>query len=77
MANAKQCDICGTFYAAHKLSNKLRGYDIRDTAAIIIFDPNPNAEYPGEVEESRKDLETCPECMKCIKAFIASMKKGD
>lgn len=75
MANAKQCDICGAFYAAHKLSNKLRGYDIRDTAAIIIFDPNPNAEYPGEVEESRKDLETCPECMKRIKEFIASMKK--
>ena len=47
MANAKQCDICGAFYAAHKLSNKLRGYDIRDTAAIILFDPDPSADYPG------------------------------
>ncbi len=76
MANAKQCDICGKFYAAHKLSRKLREYDIRDTSAIILFDPNPNADYPGEVEDCKEEMDTCPECMTNIKEFIAAMKEN-
>lgn len=75
MANAKQCDICGDFYAAHKLSKKLRGYDIQDTGMIMLFDPDPNAEYPRDVETCREEMETCPNCMRKIKAFIASMKE--
>lgn len=74
MANAKQCDICGDFYAAHRLSNKLRGYDIRDTAAIILFDPDPNADHPGDLDGIQEALETCPNCIARIKEFIAAMK---
>lgn len=73
MANAKQCDVCGDFYAAHKLSKKLRGYDIRDTAAIILFDPDPDATYPGDLEGIDEGFETCPKCMTKIKNFIADM----
>lgn len=76
MANAKQCDICSKFYAAHKLSKNLRGYGIRDTAAIILFDPDPNANYPGDLDGIEDGLETCPECMRRIKEFIAAMKEN-
>lgn len=76
MANAKKCDICGAFYAAHKLSRKLRDYNIQDTAAIILFDPDPNSNYVGEVEESREAFETCPVCMRKIKTFIDNMKEN-
>lgn len=76
MANAKQCDICGDFYAAHRLSRQLRGCGVEDTAAIVLIDPNPNANYLGEVEEDREQLETCPNCMARIKEFIAAMKEN-
>lgn len=75
MANAKQCDICGKFYAAHKLSKKLRGYGMCDTAVITLFDPDYDANYPGELEDAQVSIETCPECMKRIKEFINSMKE--
>jgi hypothetical protein len=74
MANAKQCDICGKFYAAHKLSKQLRGYGVSDTATITIFDPDPNASYPGEVDQTPETMEACSECIKKIRDFIESMK---
>lgn len=74
MANAKQCDICGDFYAAHRLSNRLIRFDIRDTAAIILFDPDPNADNPGDLDGIQEALETCPKCMARIKEFVAAMK---
>jgi hypothetical protein len=75
MANAKQCDICGKFYAAHKLSKNLRGYGMRDTATVFLYDPDPNAEYPGELEGIEEGFETCCDCMSKIKNYIATMKK--
>ena len=78
MANAKKCDICGTFYAAHKLSKKLRGYDMVDTATITLYNPDPNAEYPGDIDprEINQILEACPECMENIMEFISAMKEN-
>lgn len=76
MANAKQCDICGKFYAAHKLSKKLGHYDMRDTGVIALYDPDPNAEYPRDLDGCQEELESCPDCMRKVKTFIAEMK-GD
>lgn len=76
MANAKQCDICSCFYAAHKLSKRLRGYGMCDTAVITIFDPDADAEYPGELEDIQVSIETCPECMRRIKEYINVMKEN-
>lgn len=78
MANAKQCDICGSFYAAHKLSKKLRHYDMIDTAFVVIYDPDPDAEYPGDIDFRLPDLmtEVCPRCVKTIKEFIENMKEN-
>ena len=77
MANAKQCDICGKFYAAHKLSREMRRYDIRDTATVMLFDPDPNAKYPGELEDKLFTMETCPECIKRIREFIDTIKENE
>jgi hypothetical protein len=74
MANAKQCDICGKFYAAHKLSRQLRGYGVSDTATITIFDPDPDASYPGEVDQQPENIEVCPVCIKKIRDFVESLK---
>ena len=73
MANAKQCDICGNFYAAHKNSKKLRSWDMYDSAVISIYDPEPNKECPDD--DDRITMETCPKCMARIREFIASMKE--
>ena len=64
MANAKQCDICKKFYAASKVDRRLGTLGIRDTSAIVLCDINKDAE----------ELETCPECMEKIKAFINDME---
>lgn len=76
MANAKQCDICSNFYAAHKLSKRCRGFGVRDTAAVILHDPDPDATSLDEMEYPEDGLETCPECMKRIKEFINAMKEN-
>ena len=74
MANAKQCDICKTFYPAHKLSRRSRGFDCRDSAVIMLFDPDPEAKEPEDMDDSRIELETCPTCMKAIKDYIDILK---
>lgn len=73
MANAKQCDICKAFYPAHKLSRRARGFDCRDSAAIILFDPNPDAKDLEEMNEGKIELETCPTCMSSIRSYIKAM----
>lgn len=76
MANAKQCDICNSFYAAHKESRRLRGCGYLDTAAIIFYDPDDKlAEI--KPEEGKVTLETCPTCIKRIQDFIEELKKTD
>ena len=77
MANAKQCDICSKFYAAHKLSRQLRGYGISDTATVSIFDPAPDISYSGDADQPPETMEVCPECIKKIRDFIESMKTSD
>ena len=74
MANAKQCDICKTFYPAHKMSRRARGWDCRDSAAILLFDPDPEATNPEDMDDGKIELETCPLCMKSIKNFIEAIK---
>ena len=75
MANAKQCDICGAFYAAHKDSRRLRGCGYLDTAAIMFYDPSDNV-AGFDNDEVKTTLETCPECMKNIKEFVTAMKEN-
>lgn len=65
MANAKQCDICSKFYAAFKVDRRLGSYEFRDTNGVVLINTDSNNE----------ELETCPECMEKIKAFIEGMKK--
>ena len=73
MPNAKQCDICGAFYAAHKNSKRLRGCGYLDTAAIIIYDPETEiVDYDDD--PNKLSLETCPVCLKRIKGFIGELK---
>lgn len=64
MANAKQCDICKNFYAASRIDRRLGSYEFRDTDGVILIHTNSDNE----------ELETCPECMEKIKAFINDMK---
>ncbi len=71
MANAKQCDICGVFYAALKSSRARGGFDCRDSATLVVFDPDPEVKSSNDVVE----LETCPECMSRVKAFIGELRK--
>lgn len=74
MANAKQCDICGHFYAAHKESKRLRGCGYLDTAAIMIYDPDDKlADFDPDV--GKVTLETCSVCIKRIQDFIEELKK--
>jgi hypothetical protein len=75
MANAKKCDICGKFYAAHKLSRKLRGLDMRDTSTVVLLDLDyQETDDVFDINSDKVTMETCPECMAKIKKFIESMK---
>lgn len=66
MANAKQCDICGEFYAAAKVADRRLGsYEFRDTDGVILIHANPT---------STEEMETCPKCMEKIKEFVDGMK---
>jgi hypothetical protein len=78
MANAKQCDICGKFYAAYKTADNARrkGWTIRDTAAIMIFDPKPDTTDYEELNEPTDTRETCPVCMARIRDFIETLKES-
>jgi hypothetical protein len=64
MANAKQCDICGDFYAATKVDRGLRAYDFRDTDAVVLIHAAADTE----------EMETCPKCMNKIKTFVLGMR---
>lgn len=74
MANAKQCDICGTFYAAHKDSKKLRGMGYTDTDLIKLVDMELQ-EKPNDYEDwACETIETCPACMRKVKQFIETLR---
>ena len=71
MANAKQCDICGRFYAAHKVGRNLRDYGYSDTNMIRLFDLGPDINEPKSYEPIT--YESCPECYKKVFLFIDSL----
>ena len=75
MANAKQCDICGKFYAAHRPKGReYRNYDYSDTNFIQMVSFGPDLNNPkGETEH----LETCSECFNAVEAFINQIRKGE
>lgn len=76
MANAKQCDICKTFYPAHKMGNRRANcIDYRDSSMIVLFDPFPDTTDLEEKPEDTIELETCPTCMKSIKDFINAITR--
>lgn len=73
MANAKQCDICGKFYAAHKVDRRCRDY-YGDTNVIRLFDLGSDINRPNEKEPVSTEYETCPECFGKVVEFINSLK---
>lgn len=75
MANAKQCDICGVFYAAHKDSKKLRGMGYTDTDLIRLVDMDlqEKTDYYDD-DYNCETLETCPTCMRKVKQYIEALK---
>ena len=78
MANAKQCDICGVFYAAHKDSKKLRGLGYTDTDLIRLVDMDlqEKTDYYDD-DYNCETLETCPTCMRKIKQHIETLKSAE
>lgn len=70
MANAKQCDICGKFYAAHKVDRRCRDY-YGETNVIRLFDLGSDINTPKEPVTT--EYETCPGCYNAIKMFIDNM----
>ena len=72
MANAKQCDICGKFYAAHKVDRRCRDY-YGDTNVIRLFDLDVDINSPKEPVTT--EYETCPECYKKVAEFIDSLRE--
>lgn len=71
MANAKQCDICGKFYAAHKTRGRYRDFGDSDTNLIKLFDLGPDINEPKYFDPIT--YETCPECYKKVFTFIDSL----
>lgn len=74
MANAKQCDICGKFYAAHKVDRRCRDY-YGDTNLIRLWDLGPDLAHPKD--EETKTFEACPECFSKVNDFIDSLKRSN
>lgn len=73
MANAKQCDICGKFYAAHKVDRRARDY-YGDTNLIRLYDLGPDLAIPNN--DDPRSFETCPECFRKVNEFIESLKEN-
>lgn len=71
MANAKQCDICGKFYAAHKVDRRCRDY-YGDTNVIRLFDLGSDINVSKEPVGT--EYETCSECFSKVVEFIDSLK---
>ena len=74
MANAKQCDICGEFYAASKVDRSLRAYEYRDTDAVILINAGSSSGMADDQPIRNEEMESCPKCMRKIKEFIDGMK---
>ena len=72
MANAKQCDICGKFYAAHKVDRRCRDY-YGDTSLIRLYGLGLDINSPKEPETT--EYETCAGCYSRINEFIESLKE--
>lgn len=72
MANAKQCDICGKFYAAHKVDRRCRDF-YGDTNLIRLYDLGLDLAHPKD--EEPKSFEACLECFNKINEFIEMLKK--
>jgi hypothetical protein len=41
----------------------------------MLFDPDPEAKEPEDMDEGKIELETCPTCMKSIKDYIDILKR--
>lgn len=71
MANAKQCDICGKFYAAHKVDRRCRDF-YGDTNLIRLYDLGLDINRPEEKDPIV--YETCSECFSKVSEFIGTLK---
>lgn len=69
MANAKQCDICGKFYAAHKKRSNRYRYSDTNFIQLVNCDYNLN-----DLDDESAHLETCLECFTAVEAFINQLR---
>ena len=72
MANAKQCDICGKFYAAHKFNRRCGDFYQSDTNLIRLYDMGPDLDNPKL--DDPMSFEACPECFNRVKDYINMLK---